>query len=69
LTTAFSQWHAAYAGSAAGFGGPFDASQLISTNLASYRLDFDYMVLGLDPSKTSTTGQMQLRDSAQTAIP
>src|SRR5882672_6582461 len=50
----------AYAGSGSGFGGPFDASQFTSTNLASYRLDFDYRVLGLDPSKSSTPGQMQL---------
>jgi len=50
----------AYAGAGTGFSGPMDASQFTTTNLASYRLDFDYRVLGLDPSKTSTPGQMQL---------
>lgn len=49
----------AYAGAGSGFSGPMDASQFVTTNLASYRLDFDYRVLGLDPSKTSTPGQMQ----------
>jgi hypothetical protein len=48
-----------YAGAGSGFSGPMDASQLIATNLSSYRLDFDYRVLGLNPSKTSTRGQMQ----------
>jgi hypothetical protein len=50
----------AYAGAGSGFSGPMDASQFTTTNLASYRLDFDYRVLGLDPTKTSTPGQMQL---------
>jgi hypothetical protein len=34
--------------------------QSTTTNLASYRLDFDYRVEGLDPTKTGTPGQMQL---------
>jgi hypothetical protein len=50
----------AYAGAGSGFSGPMDATQFTSTNLGSYRLEFDYRVLGLDPSKTSTPGQMQL---------
>jgi hypothetical protein len=48
-----------YAGAGSGFSGPMDSSQFVTTNLSSYRLNFDYRVLGLDPSKTSTPGQMQ----------
>jgi hypothetical protein len=35
-------------------------NQFTTTNLASYRLDFDARVEGLDPLKLGTPGQMQL---------
>src|SRR5262249_34023655 len=57
--SAFTNGIPGFAGAGTGFSGPIDATQFTSTNLASYRLNFDYMVLGLDPSKTSTPGQMQ----------
>jgi hypothetical protein len=49
-----------YAGAGSGFSGNMSQGQFTTTNLASYRLDFDYRVEGLDPAKSGTPGQMQL---------
>ncbi len=50
----------AWAGGNTGGGGPVDLSQLKSPNLADYRVTLDGRVEGLNPTKATTSGTMQL---------